>query len=340
MIIFIYGQDSYRSRLKLKELKDKFLRDVDPAGSSLVTLEGEIINLTKLNEAAGSASLFSRKRMIVIERIFNNKSKIVLDQILDFLKNKNEKKPEKNTETNGSTGENIIIFWDDAPEEKISTNKLYKYLSGQKYSQNFKLLSNTDTTAWIRKEIELRGGKIKTQAAISLTGLFGNNLWHLNNEINKLISFKRGLYANKIIADDNFIIEEKDIENLARGSFDENIFALTDAISNKNKPLAAKLFENEIEAGVTETYLLFMIIRQFKILTQVRQCLDNGDSPRKITSYLKLHPFIVQKSVNQVRVFNLSHLKKIYSQLVSMDFNVKTGQADALTMLDLLLAKI
>jgi len=127
---------------------------------------------------------------------------------------------------------------------------------------------------------------------------------------------------------------------LVRGNFDENIFALTDAISNKNNSLAAKLLEEQIEAGLADAYLINMIIRQFRILLQIRQALDSGQSSRQMISALRLHPFIVQKGINQVRRFDLDSLKNILSKLVEIDFKMKTGQADARTMLNLLIARI
>jgi len=340
MIIFLYGEDTYRSRQKLKELKNKFLRDIDPSGNSLNILDGENINLNKINEIIGASSLFSKKRMIIIERIFSSKSKTIFDELRDYLI---KKEPSCFAEGADSVDkknqENIIIFWDDIASEGMGKNKLFNFLNKQKYTQEFKKLSNTEIINWIKKEFQAKNGKIKQQAAVLLSSLVGSDLWQLNNEINKLINYKKAqcLLGDKVCEAE---IEKEDVEEFIRGKFDENIFAFTDAISNRNKAQALDLFEKEIEAGVADSYLLHMIIRQFRILMQVRQALDQGATSRKITSYLRLHPFVVQKASTQVRSFSLQVLKKIFSRLVEIDKKIKTGQSDFKTELSLLITKI
>ena len=173
-----------------------------------------------------------------------------------------------------------------------------------------------------------------------LTALFGSDLWQLDNEINKLISYKRG-QKPELVKDARIAqIEVEDVDQLARGSADENIFALTDAISNRNKALALKLFEQEIDSGVTESYLMHMVTRQFKIMLMIRQALDQGLTPRQIMGQLKLHPFVVQKTSTQVRKFVLADLKKLFHRLVDIDSQIKTGVAELKPALSLLIAEL
>jgi len=208
----------------------------------------------------------------------------------------------------------------------------------QKYAQNFKTFSNTQASAWVRSEAKKRGADLKSQVAFGLTSLFGGDLWTLNNELNKLINFKRAQKA-ELLEGGLVEIGEDDVKELSRGRADANIFAFIDALSNKNKPLALELMENEIESGAVDIYLIFMIIRQFRILLQVKEMQDNGDSSKKIISNLKLHPFVLKKAEAQARRFELEDLKKIFSELVLMDRGFKTGKTDFKTALSLLVMK-
>lgn len=357
MIIFLFGEDTFRSRQKLKDLKDKFIREVDPSGASLTILNGESITMEKISESIGPGTLLAKKRMIIIEDLFINKEKTIFNKINDYLEDKKSQ-------------DNIIVFWDSRIKTKKVKNKeavmkidnagrekaltgtqlqLFKFLvkpsqitkaGMQKYTQQFNLLSNTEVTGWAKKEIERQGGKITYQAAQLLTSLVGSDLWQTSNEISKLLSYKYGQKPKITKGGEAVTIEKEDVEMLVRGNFDENIFSLTDAISNKNKAQATKLLEEQIEAGLTDSYLMNMIVRQFKILLQIRQGLDSGMSSRKMINSLKLHPFIVQKGINQVRRFNLQTLKNILHELIKIDFKMKTSQADAKTMLNILIASI
>ncbi|OIO06757.1 DNA polymerase III subunit delta [Candidatus Falkowbacteria bacterium CG_4_9_14_3_um_filter_36_9] len=331
MIIFLYGPDTFRSRQKLNDIKKFFLIKVDPTGNSLTNVDGAKATMENISEAVGPASLLSRRRMIIVENLFLNKNQLIYDQFYKYLK----KRPDNN--------DNIIVIWEsiESGEKLIKVkSNLFKYLKQQKFAEEFKLLSNSQATAWAKKEIVRRGGQITYQAAMALTSLLGSDLWQISNEIDKLINYKLGQKLN--LSDNAPIasIEIKDVNQLVKGQFDENIFVLTDAIINKNKLLAVRLFTEQIETGLADGYLLTMIIRQFRILLQVRQALDSGLTSRKIINLLKLHPFVLQKSIAQVRNFSLSFLKDMLSRLAVIDFKIKTGQADAKTLLTLLIINI
>lgn len=331
MIIFIHGADTFRSRRKLRELKEKYIREVDQAGSSLETIAGETLTLDRINQAAGSASLFSRRRLVVVERLAQTKNKKLFDELVKFF---------KPAADGGKRNEdNIIIFWEEGLEAAMLKNKFYQWLKTlpKSHVYEFKPLSNTELAAWIKKEAEARGAKIAPPAAAELAGYIGNNLWQIDNEINKLIGYKTGLM---IAGQKEIMIEADDVKALVRGNFAANIFALTDAIGSRAQPLAFELLERELEAGIAETQLLFMIVRQFRLLLAVKQAVAAGDSPGQITRRLKLHPYVAQKCFSQTGRFTLPVLKKIFQTLVEIDYKIKTGQADLKTSLNLLMAKI
>lgn len=353
MIIFIYGEDTFRGRKKLKELKDKFIREIDPGESSLTVVDGKIAKAKEIIDGFGARSLLAKKRMVIIENVFLNKDKAVPEEIFNYLK-----------KIKTESDDNIIVFWEPAVKTKAFGAKknaflldsdgrenplpktlepLFNFLSKPPYAQEFKLLPNPELAAWIKKEVEARGGLITDRTAQTLISLVGNDLWQINNEINKLINYEANPEAKLLTSGQTRkikTISEEAIKQLVKGGFDENIFALTDALSNRNRKLASELLNEQYEAGLSDGYLLSMITRQFRILLQVRQALDSRFSSRKIITSLKLHPFVAQKSINQVRNFNLASLKNALNKLIEIDFLVKTGQAEAQTLLNLFIQKI
>jgi DNA polymerase-3 subunit delta len=338
MIIFIYGEDTFRSRQKLKELKKKFTKELDPGENNLSILDGKNISIKEIGNSIGARSLLSKKRMIIIENIFSAKNKKIFEEILDYLK-----------KIKIGESDNIVIFWEDVIKTKNTGSKkiplaidssgkesplpknkqlLFNFLAKQPYTQEFKTLSNIETATWISKKFKERGVAITNQATQTLISLVGNDLWQINNEIDKLANYK----TDKI--------ETEDIKKFIKGNVDENIFSLTDAISSRNKNLAIKLLEEQYEAGLTDSYLINMITRQFKILLQISQALDSRLTSQKIISSLKLHPFVAQKGINQVRGFNLTSLKDILNKLIEIDYLVKTGKGEAKILLNLFIQKI
>lgn len=320
MIIFLYGEDTFRSRKKLKELKEKFLHDVDPSGNSLVELDGTKITLEKINEAAAPQSLFVRKRMIIIENIFKSKSKTLNEQILAFISARER-----------TADDNILVFWDEDISAAERKTKLFLFFAKLQFAQEFRKMNNLETAAWLRKYAADNGAQIREAAVSQLISFFGSDLWQLSNEVDKLAAFKKGKGET--------IIEVADVDEMCHGQVDANIFALTDAIGARNLGRSLELLEQELEAGVVEAVILTMILRHIKILIQIREALDDGLNHREIISKSKLHPFVAQKSEVQARNFSLDHLKKLFAELVEIDAKVKTGRGNAVALIEVLLAR-
>lgn len=318
MLFFLYGPDTFRSRQKLKELKEKFLREVDSSGLNLVTLEGKSLTLAKFQEAVSVSSFLARKRMVVVENVIKeHKGKKIHREITDYL---NDKK---------FPAETIVIFWEEAEADKKppKSNPLWEKLRHEKYAQEFRLLKGASLEKWARDKAKELGAKLTSPALNLLIAAAGENLWQLNNELEKLSA-----YAGK------GEIKEEHVKELVKGRIDDNIFHLVDALVNKDKKEAMRLINDQIGEGVNELYLLTMIARQFRILLQVREMLDKGG--QRETGKLKLHPFVLSKAMQQARKYKLADLKKIYGKLLEIDRGIKTSKAKPILLFDLLVAEV
>jgi len=323
MIIFLYGEDTYRSNQKLREIKTKFKQEVDQAGMNLVELNGADLKFEKFNQEVKASPFIARKRMVVIKNLISdNKSKDIQKEIVNLLDQE-----VKNTEQ-----ANIIVFWEAADHSKSKAkNALWQRLSKEKLAQEFKPLTNTQLTQWINQEIKQHNAKIENQALSLLAATVGNDLWQMSNEISKLVNYRQ-----------DKIITTADIENLVRAKFDDDIFKLVDALGNNNKKLALKLISDQFHSGANEMYLLSMLIRQFKILLSVKDFQNSNPNISKdlISKELKLHPFVAQKALYQARNFTLNQLKQIYQRLLQIDLQLKTTNTKPQLLFDLFIAQI
>lgn len=316
MIILLYGPDTFRSRQKLRELKNKFTNEIDKSGLNLTELDGKKLDVSKFENDIATPPFLAKKRMVVIENLItSNKGKKIQAEVLKILeKNKFE--------------ESILIFWEeDGEADKKST--LLKRLKKEKYNQQFKILTPLETKKWADKEIKDRGGKINIKALESLVDFVGNDLWQMNSEIEKLLAYKRGEE-----------IRVEDISELVMTKIDDDIFKLTDAIGHKNKVLAIKLISDQFKNGVSPTRLLSKIIWQFKNLLVIKSGVeDNGLNTNQLTIQTKLHPFVVKKTLAQIKNYSLEDLKKTYNQLLNIDHKIKTSRVDPEVLFDLLIVK-
>jgi len=341
MIIFFYGQDSFRAKQKIKELKDKFLTEVDASGASVTSFNGVDLTIEKFHEQALAGSLFARKRLLIVENLFGHEDKDFLNEFFAYLKNKfaasdNALIIYEPLLLTGKKGQAVLL--DGAAKERALNKEqqtLFAHLKAAPFCQYFPLPSEAEAGAWIKRKLAAADLKIDYKAGQLLVGLLGNDLWALNNELDKLINYKLALGGAAAAT-----LTVAEVEENIRGQLDQGVFALTDAIGNKNKAQAVRLLRQQLAIGVNEVYLLTMLVRQFRILLAVRQALDNGQAPAKVKQLAKLHPYVLQKGINQARNFNLTALKNIFSALTKLDYNFKTGKLNVETMLDLLVAKI
>lgn len=322
MIIFLYGPDTYRSREKLRALKTRFINEVDKSGFNLVNLDGEKISAVEFNQAVATQSFLSNKRMVVVENLLTSGKKNSQEEILAILKNGNY--------LDAKDGANIVIFWEGGkPDKRLG---LFKYLDNSKFKEDFSELVSSQLATWVRQQVKQKNAQMEEQAIEWLIGELGTDMWSINNELQKIISFAK-----------DRLITRDDVDNLIQGKIDDNIFNLTDAVAAKNKGLALKLINAQLEAGTNQIYLFTMIVRQFRILIQIKDEIERGGgyvNNRELARELSLHPFVVQKAMGQVNSYTLDQLKNIYSQLVEIDLKLKSSNLSPQALLDLLVVNI
>jgi DNA polymerase III subunit delta len=322
MIIFLYGKDEFRSTKKLAEIKNKFL-EKNKEGSTLFVFDfsEKEIDAEDLVVKLSSGGLFSNKKLAIIKNALQNKKFGESEEILNFLK-KLKKKEDKDL---------AITFWERDGFEKKA--KLTKYLLANAKSQEFKFLEGAKILNWIREEISRKGKgevSISSGAAQKIAAFMGaDNLSLLDCELEKLINYKgKGEIA------------EEDVDLLVKSKINTDVFKTVDALSRNDKKSAIKLLHSHLSSGDDPFYLLSMYFYQFRNLLKIKPLADRHIPEREIVQKLKLHPFVVRKSLTQCRNFSLSRLKEIYKDLCDLDYEAKTGKAEIEMALDRLVVSV
>jgi len=316
MIIFLYGQDTYRSRQKLNEIIEHY-KKIHQSGVNLKYFVGENLNFEDFRDEILQTSMFSGKKLVIVSNVFSNsefKEK--------FLK---DSQPPSFFEKGGT--EDLILFYEAG--EISGDDSLFKLLKKSGQSQEFKLLEGQKLKDWIKKEIEKYGAKITPQAIEKLINFVGNDSWQLSNEIKKLVSYRK---------DKN--IQTKDIELLVKPKIETNIFKTIDAIAVGQKRKALELLKEHLAKGDSPLYLLSMINYQFRNLLIIKDLIEKNQPYYIILKKTQLNPFVVKKSYQQTNKFTLLELKKIYQKIFQVDLAIKTGRVEPETGLDMLIAEI
>ena len=364
-IHLFFGEDDFTIAEEIKKEKEDFENKFENAEICEIDWNDgnldEREKMARLQNGLMANSLFRSDKLLVIKNILFSKK--TGTHSLEYAKSQLERtesadrlKPELQ---NSDGKEKIILKYMEDPQKNIKIFFVENNLDKRKkiYKEIFKLEKKSEAEIrefltpanfqfdnWIKETVEKSGGKIEKEAvgafAISLgRGLAQKdknkkttqsyNLWEAKSEIEKLVSYCGGKEITK-----------DDVKLLVKSKVDMNIFNLIDNISSKNKRKAVSLLNEQIDGGANEIYMLTMFVYQFRNLLKVKSLLNQGMSSFEIASETRMHPFVVQKSIEQCGKFEMDDLKKIYKKLSSADLAIKTGKINSRLALDLLVVSV
>ena len=95
-----------------------------------------------------------------------------------------------------------------------------------------------------------------------------------------------------------------------------------------------------LDRGENLLGLLAMIVRQFRLLIQVKELQEKSAPAPEMAKTLGQHPFVIEKIGQQARNFSMAQLERIYTHLLDLDVGIKTGEVGDVLALDLLVAEL
>ncbi len=308
MIIFLYGQDDYRSKLKLKEIIEEY-KKLYKSKASFESFNAENLDFNDFKDIVSQGSIFSEKKLIIINNVFSNNifQEMFLKESKRFLETKD-----------------TILFYEEGPVKK---GKLFNFFEKNAKSQEFKLLEGKVLLNWAEREFKKHGVSIEEFALRKIIDLIGSNLWLLSNEIKKISSYKK-----------EGIVCEEDINLFIKPKIEVGIFQVIDAIASKDKKRALSLAHKYLEGGEPALMLFSMIRFQFKNILAAKDLGDNNIDRLRKEANISFFP--AKKAIMLSKEFSLEELKKIYWKLFQIDFDIKTGKVDPIAALDLLIAEV
>jgi DNA polymerase III delta subunit len=320
MFIFLYGADTFRSNEKLSAIKNKYL-EKNSSGTDLSVLNYEDSSVKSLENIISARGLFSNKHLAVVRNILLNGSLEQQKSMLDFLKSN----PHLENDS-----DDVVVFFESGSPKKNSS--LFKFLSFHSKKQEFALLDGVHLINWALTYAK----KISTEISFSRNALnvllsaTENDLYLLSNEIGKLINYKgKGT------------ITEEDVSLLIKSRASSTIFETIEALFQGNKKLALDLFHQQIAKGEDVFYIMSMYAYQIRTILKIGDFYWRGiTNAQQIAKASGLHPYVVQKSLSQIRNSNQDKAKQMLCDLAKIDQESKIGKADPILALDTFIVSI
>lgn len=266
---------------------------------NVAILNGKETSANEIFQTCAAAPFLSEKRFTVIKDFLSEASAEEQTKLAELL----EKIPDFT----------VLVISESAPPDRRTA--LFKKIHKIGKLCEFPAITGSKLLAWIEKTVSRYGGTIEKEAVIFLSELSNGDLFRLENEIAKLAAFTGGTRS----------ITKRDIELLMDTQLSTSIFRLTDGIGQKNRKLSLETLHQLMDTGEDLHRILYMIMRQFRIITCVKDLSEQGLRRDEITAKLKEHPFVISNTLSQTRNFTLAQLKRAYELLLQIDTKLKSG---------------
>jgi DNA polymerase-3 subunit delta len=323
MFYLFHGEDEFSRSETLADFKKK-MGDSGLVELNTIVFDGNKVTVGELQHACDSIPFMAERRLVIVEGLLTrlasrgkkgklaNRQKEYLEELTQYL----SRLPETTR----------LVFVEDKSIGKSNPVHRLALADERGHVKEFKPPQRRELNRWIEQRVKKKGGQINAPAVDTLATFVGNDLRLLDQEIEKLVVYVDGARP----------ISEGNVRLLVSYVQEANIFEMVDALGQRNGQRAARLLHQLLDAGEHPLALLGMIVRQFRIMIQVKELSGQGLSQQDMATRLKLHPFVVKKTTRQAMNFSMEQLETVYRRLLETDVAIKTGKMNEVLALDML----
>ncbi len=210
------------------------------------------------------------------------------------------------------------ILMIDAVGINIDKNsELYKNLQKYAYIIDVKELDTIECKAWVKRSLALAGSSIQDEALNLLIEYLNGDLLRMEQEIQKLASLRC-----------NDRVTEEDIKNLVSKNYEEDIFNLIKAVTNKDRQLIFEIYSNIKESVTDVMSLMGLISKSFTDLYTTLKLLEAGYSQNDIANIFNIKPGRAYYLMKDAKNFKLETLEQYVNEIAELDYKIKNGLID------------
>lgn len=314
MIYIFIGNEEYLIKNEINNLIKE--NKIDPINK--IEYDLETTPIKNIIDDAQTISMFGEKKLIQVNNSYiftGTTKKNVIEQNLQSLEEYIE---HKNPDT-------ILIFITNS-QKLDERKKIVKNIKKQAILKDFNQANNL---ASLLKTM-FEDYQISYNTINLLIDRVGNDLFRLNNEIEKIKTYKG----------QDLSITDQDIIDLTNQNIDLDIFNLIDHIINKNKGEALKIYNEMLKMNEEPIKIIIMLANQFRLMYQSKELYRKGHTESDTASILNVHPYRVKLAVNKARDYPSNLLLKFLNDLANIDYQIKNGTLDKNLALELFILKL
>jgi len=339
----LHGEDEFRRSEFLTKLK-KGLGDPTEVDINTTLLDGRRVTLSEIIHACGAIPFLGTSRLVVVDGLLIHLGRA----------NKLSKSNKKGDSSNDTAAAKSILkdlkeYLGQLPDTTVlvfvehqslpSGHPLRSLTQGDSAvgkAREFRSFSASrrdgpnQLSRWIKDRASSKGLELSSDLVKMLATYVGYDLRLMDQELEKL----------SVYAADTGKVSAADMRRLVPYVREADIFEMVDAVGRRNTEKAIVLLHRMLDEGKAPLYLLTMIVRQFRIMIQVKELHTLDFTVAESAKQRRLHEFVVKKGLAQAQNFSFDQLSHIYDSLAASDTAIKTGKMNETLALDLLMAEV
>ena len=210
----------------------------------------------------------------------------------------------------------LVIF---SPYEKLDERKkVTKQLKKTAITIDVKQLDEKAVRQYLLNTLENSEIKMDRQAIDLFLRLTDLDLSKMMRELQKIL-----LYGQE-----QEVITVKEIEQLVPKTLEHNLFDMTQYILSGRTEQALRLFQDLVTQGEETIKINAILLSQIRLFLQTKFLVKIGYQQANIAETLKIHPYRVKLAMQEVRKFNEQTLRRLFDELVEMDYEIKSGKIE------------
>ena len=307
-IYLLYGEEAYLKKQYRDKLRNALLSPDDTMNYAYY--EGKGVNVREVIDLAETLPFFAERRLIVLENtgFFKNAS----PELADYIK----EMPETTA----------MIFVEDEVDKR---GKLYKAVQSKGRAVELGRQDEGSLVRWIAGSIKREGKKVTEQTVKYFLSKVGTDMENIQKELEKLFCYTL----------EKEVISTEDVEEICTTQITNQIFAMVDSVANKQQRKALDYYYDLIALKEPPMRILFLLVRQFKLLLEVKELDKRGYAKKDIATMTGIMPFVVGKYQEQAKTFRRSMLREIIEYGVELEESVKTGRLNDTLAVELFIMK-
>lgn len=323
--IFIFaGEEEYLVRYYLGQLRSSLEIDPTFAVFNNPVFEGGEVDFAELYEAVKSPPMMSDYKLIEWRHAdFSEMKEKELESLSELVSLVKEHPYSVVAFT--AEGERLDFGVPKRPSKFIAAfDKQINILRFERSTEN-------QLYAWLKKHFDAMGVEVNMEVLRALVFRVGRSMDVLLSEAEKLayLALSRGKNA----------LSPADISEVSISSPESDTFALSNAITDRNKQAALLALDDLKSRRVDPTVVFGMIARTFDDILAVAMMLSDGEGLPAIESALKMNPYKLKIYASAAKKYTPRALADTAAALAIADADSKYGGVTGYTAVELFLLR-